>query len=163
MCSPGAAALTVHSFPPVPLSGRVLCVLRADCARQEPAGCLFCKLQGDCIQSDAGQSVMWLIFSWLRLNWPSGLQEPTVCVGVDLLTHFIVHLLAPQGWMFPICGSRTLMVTVLRCRYNYHKYIGAVVCFELSEYWFIVVLNWSTIELHDVMEQLEKIEGVENR
>lgn len=30
-----------------------------------------------------------------------------VCAGVGLLTHFIVHLLAPQGWIFPMCGSRT--------------------------------------------------------
>lgn len=79
----------------------------ADCALQEAAGCLFCTSQCDCIQSDGGQNVLWLIFFWLTPNWPSGLQEHTMCVGVGLLTHFIVHSLAPQGQKCPICGSRT--------------------------------------------------------
>lgn len=35
-------------------------------------------------------------------------QKHTVCVGVAPLTYFIVHVLAPEGQIFSICGSRTL-------------------------------------------------------
>lgn len=92
----------------------------ADCALQEAAGCLFCILQADCIQSDKGQNVLWFIFFWLTPNGPSGLHEHTVCVGVGLLTHFIVHLFAPLGWIFPTYGSRTLWDAVVydgACKY----------------------------------------------
>lgn len=134
----------------------------ADWAPQEAAGCLFCTAQGDCIQSNRGQNVLWLIFFWLRPNWPSGLQEHTVCVGVGLSTCFIVHSLPPQGWKFLICGSRTHLWMIVYVNmdsiYLYRTTVGYIYfgisicpCFFWPFFWQLCMtwelrMNLSTLE-----------------